>query len=146
MNTKHLHPDLRSYAESLNTVPVCRRRVAVTDWFPAGAVSDAGHEYLLEFDLPGLKREEIQISLDGDALFLVGTRASSQSGGRNLRVERPVGAFVRRLVLPPDSCSDALFATLHAGVLKLHVPKNTPHEEKEEPTIHSEEPAYEFTH
>jgi HSP20 family protein len=146
MNAKHLHPDLRSYMESLDTVPVCKRRVADTDWFPAVDVSDAGDEYLFEFDLPGLGREEIQISLDEDALFVVGTRMSSQPGGKSLRVERPVGAFVRRLVLPPDSSSDALFATLHEGVLKLHVPKNTPDKVKEEPTIHSQEPDYEFTH
>lgn len=146
MNSKRLHPDVRSYAESLDTVPVCKRRVADTDWFPAVDVSDAGDEYLFAFDLPVLAREEIQISLDGDALFLVGTRTSSQSGGKNLRVERPVGAFVRRLVLPPDSSSDAMFATLHAGVLKLHVPKDTPHKEKEEPTINSKKPVYEFTH
>ena len=146
MNTKHLHPDLRSYAKSLDTVPVCKRRVADTDWFPAVDVSDAGDEYLFEFDLPGLAREEIQISLDGDALFLVGTRTSSQSGGRSLRVERPVGAFVRRLPLPPDSSSDRMFATLHEGVLKLHVPKNTSCNEEEQSPPHVGEPDHEFAH
>ncbi len=146
MNANNLHPDLRSYAESLDTVPVCKRRVAETDWFPAVDVSDAGDEYLFEFDLPGLAREEIQISLDRDALFLVGTRMSSQSGGRSLRIERPVGAFVRRLVLPPDSCSDAVYATLQEGILKLHVPKNTSHKEMEESPIHPEKPDYEYTH
>lgn len=130
MNGKHLHPELRSYAESSNTVPGCKRRVADTDWFPAVEVSEAGDEYLVEFDLPGLAREEVQISLDGDALFLVGTRMSSQSGGRSLRVERPVGAFVRRLALPPDSSPDAMFATLQTGVLKLHVPKDAPRSRK----------------
>ena len=36
-------------------------------------MSDAADEYLLEFDLPGLARQELQITLDGDALFLVGS-------------------------------------------------------------------------
>jgi HSP20 family protein len=121
--------------------------MADTDWFPAVDVSDTGEEYLLEFDLPGLKREQVQISLDGDALLLVGTRLSPRSGGTSLRAERPVGAFVRRLVLPPDSCSDELYATLQEGVLLLHVPKNIPHKEKDESrTSQSKEPDYEYTH
>jgi HSP20 family molecular chaperone IbpA len=64
-----------------------------------------------------------------------------------LRVERPVGAFVRRLVLPPDSCGDEIYGILQEGVLKLHVPKNTPRKEKgESRTIQSEEPDHEYTH
>ena len=147
MKAKQLQQDLHSYAESANTVPVCKRRVADTDWFPAVDVSDAGNEYLFEFDLPGLKREQIKISMDRDALLLAGTRMSPKPGGMSLRVERPVGAFVRRLVLPPDSCGDETYGILQEGVLKLHVPKNTSHQEKgESRTIQSEEPDYESTH
>ena len=147
MNAKKNQLDLDSYAESLNTVPACKRRVADTDWFPAVDVYDAGSEYLFEFDLPGLKREQIQISMERDALLLVGTRMSPQPGGMSLRVERPVGTFVRRLVLPPDSCGDEIYGILQEGVLKLHVPKNTPRKEKgESRTIQSEEPHQEYTH
>lgn len=147
MNTKNLRRDVGSYPESLNTIPLCKRRVVDTDWFQAVDVSDTGDEYLLRFDLPGLAREEIQISLDEDALFLVGTRMNQQSAGKRLRVERPVGAFARRLVLPPDSCSDAMYATIQEGVLRLHVPKNTLHNEKQGPrTIPSDETDHEYTH
>jgi HSP20 family protein len=108
---------------------------------------DAGNEYLFEFDLPGLNRARIQISMDRDALLLVGTRMSPQPGGRSLRDERPVGAFVRRLVLPPYSCGDEIYATIQEGVLQLHIPKGTPYKEKgDSHTIQSEEPDYEYTH
>ncbi len=114
---------------------------------PARDMSDAGDEYLLDFDLPGPAREEIQISPDGDALFLVGRRMSPRPGEGNLGVERPVGAFARRLVLPPDSCSDAMYATLQEGVLTLHVPKNAPRKpRKDSRTTRSDEPDYEYTH
>jgi HSP20 family protein len=146
MNANNRQRDLGSYAEPLNKVPACKRRDDDADWFPAVDVSDAGAEYLFEFDLPGLAREEVQIRLDGDALLLVGTRMSSPSGGTSLRVERPVGAFVRRLALPPDSSSDEIYVTLQEGVLKLHVPKNTPRKEKEESATHYEEPDYECPH
>lgn len=131
----------------LNLVPGCRRRAADPDWSEAVDMSDAGDEYLLEFDLPDLAREEIEISLDGDALFLLGRRLSPRTDGRSVRVERPVGAFACRLVLPPDSRSDALYATLQEGVLQLHVPKLPSHKETDNSrTTRSDEPDYEYTH
>ena len=146
MNPKNLQLDLDSYAESLNTVPACKRRVADTDWFPAVDVYDAGNEYLFEFDLPNLKREQIQISMDRDALLLVGTRMALQPGGMSLRVERPVGAFVRRLVLPPDSCGDEIYAILQDGVLELHIPRKLPPDENGKSNIIPfEEPHHEHT-
>jgi HSP20 family protein len=146
MNAKKTKLDLDSYAESLNTVPASKRRVADTDWFPAVDVYDAGDEYLFEFDLPGLKREQIEISLDRDALLLVGTRMSPPPGGMSLRVERPVGAFVRRLVLPSDSRGDEIYAVLQDGVLELHVPRKLPPDENGKSNISPfEEPHYEHT-
>ena len=129
MNTKHLHPDLRSYAESLDTVPVCKRRVADTDWFPAVDVSHTGGEYLFEFDFPGLKLEHIQISRDDAALYVKGERKTRRCGGNSLRVERPAGTFARRLALPTDACVDEIHAMLQDGVLELHVPRKLPPDE-----------------
>ncbi|HMP84997.1 MAG TPA: Hsp20 family protein, partial [Verrucomicrobiota bacterium] len=72
--------DLRAYAESLNTIPACQQRVADTDWFPAVDVSDTGDEYLFEFDVPGLKLDDIQISRDDAALYLNGERKTLRYG------------------------------------------------------------------
>ncbi len=147
MNSTKLNDGRDRFLASLTAVPACQRPDADTDWFPAMDVCDAGNEYLFEFDLPGLNRAQIQISMDRDALLLVGTRMSPQPSAMSLRDERPVGAFVRRLVLPPDSCGDEIYATLQEGVLQLHVPKDTSYKEKEEShTIQSEEPDYEYTH
>jgi len=136
----------RPFLASLNAVPVCKRRVADTDWFPAVDVSDQGGEYLFEFDLPGMKPEEIQMSVDGDALQLNGVRTTRRHGGQSLRVERPDGTFVRRLVLPPESRRNAVQVTLQDGVLQVHVPKQAPENKSEKPLIvHSEEPEHEPT-
>ena len=129
MNAKNFQSDLSAYAESLNAVPVCKRRVADTDWFPAVDVSDTGEEYLFEFDFPGLKLEDIQISRDDTALYLNGERKTLRYGGKSLRAERPAGTFVRRLVLPADACGDEIHAILQNGVLELHVPRKLPPDE-----------------
>ena len=89
-------------------------------------VFDHGEVYSFEFALPGLTREEIHINLNGHALYLTGVRTALSDGGNGLRAERPNGAFVRRLDLPPDSCVNEMQATFQDGVLQLRIPKKSP--------------------
>jgi len=107
---------------------------------------DKGEEYLFEFDLHGLTQEEIHISLNGGALYLTGVRTSLSHGGSGLRTECPSGAFVQRLVLPPDSRVNEIQAKFQDGVLQVHVPRKAPTDESDTPVIvHSGEPKYEHT-
>ena len=121
MNTPESNAEREQFLAALNAVPACQRRVADTDWFPAVDVSDPGEEYLFEFDLPGLKLSDIQISRDDAALYLNGERKTRRCGGESLRAERPAGVFVRRLVLPADACGATPVrpAPLAAGLASL---------------------------
>ena len=116
---------------------------------PNDAVADApdkGGKYLFEFELHGLTSEEIHISLNGDALYLTGVRTTQSHDGSGLRTERPNGAFVQRLVLPPDSCVNEIQATLQDDVLQVHVPRKAPQDENEKSrAVQFEEPKYEHT-
>ena len=146
MNARKSNDDWSPFLASLNAVPVCKQRVADTDWFPAADVSDTGEEYLFEFDFPGLKLEDVQISRDDTALYLNGERKTLRRGGKSLRAERPAGIFVRRLVLPVDACGDEIHAILQDGVLELHVPRKLPPDENGKSNIIPfEEPKYEHT-
>ena len=146
MNAHTPNNDRSPFLASLTAVPACRRRVADTDWFPAVDVSDQGEEYLFEFDFPGLKLEDIQISRDDAALYLSGERKTLRHGGRSLRAERPAGVFMRRLALPADACSEEIHAILQDGVLELHVPRKLPRDENgKSNTIPFEEPHYEHS-
>ena len=113
------------FVASLNAVPACQMRDGDTDWFPAVDVSEARQEYVFEVDLPGLKPEEIRVRADADGLFISGQRVPRQQGGKRVRVERPVGAFVRQLPWPPDAHGE-IRATFAEGVLELHVPRARP--------------------
>ena len=120
--------------------------MADTDWFPAVDVSDTGEDYLFEFDFPGLKLEEIQISRDDAALYLSGERKTLRYGGKSLRAERPAGTFHRRLILPPDACCEEIHALFQDGVLELHVPRKLPPDENGKSNIIPfEEPPYDHT-
>ncbi|HTY88133.1 MAG TPA: Hsp20/alpha crystallin family protein [Candidatus Acidoferrum sp.] len=96
---------------------------------------DNGEEYLFEFDLHGLTPEEVHLSLQGDALFLTGVRTAPIHAGNGLWTERPNGAFVRRLVLPHDSCARETQATIQDGVLRVHVPKKPSQDEAEQSCV-----------
>ena len=146
MNTPESNADRDRFRASLNAVPACQQRMADTDWFPAVDVSDTGDEYLFEFDFPGLKLEDIQISRDDAALYLNGERKTLRHGGKSLRVERTCGVFVRRIVLPADACGDEIHAILQDGVLELHVPRQLPPDENGKSNIIPiVEPHYEHT-
>lgn len=126
MNTAKLSDYGNRLMASLGAVPACQTAEGDTDWFPAVDVTAAGEEYLVEVDLPGLKPEEVKLTVDTDALSISGQRRPLPHDGRRVRIERPSGAFVRRLPLPPDACGE-IRATLCNGMLELHVPRAHPH-------------------
>jgi len=126
MNTSKMSDYTNRLMASLVAVPASQAGEADTEWFPAVDVTGAKEQYLVEVDLPGLKPEEIKLSVDNDALSISGKRTPLAHDGTRVRVERPSGAFVRRLPLPPDACGE-IHATFHNGVLELRVPRVHPH-------------------
>ena len=125
MKTKNISNNRNLFVASLNAVPACQMRDGDTDWFPAVDVTEAGQEYIFEVDLPGLKPEEIRVRADADGLFISGHRVPRHQGGKRVRVERPFGAFVRRLPWPLDAHGE-IHAIFSDGVLELHVPRACP--------------------
>jgi len=128
MNTMNISNNRNLFVASLNAVPACQTREGDTDWFPAVDVTEAGQEYVFEVDLPGLKPEEMQVRADTDGLFISGQRVPRHQGGKRVRVERPSGAFVRKLPWPPDAHGE-IHAIFRDGVLELHVPRACPDSE-----------------
>jgi len=128
MNSKNVSDKRNLLIASLTAVPACQSRDSDTDWFPAVDLTETGQEYVLDVDLPGLKPKEVQVRVDGDELFISGQRVPRHQGGKHVRVERPSGAFVRRLPLPPDAQGE-INATFCDGVLELHVPRARPDRE-----------------
>lgn len=125
MNTMNSSNNRNLFVASLNAVPASQMRDGDTDWFPAVDISEARQEYVFEVDLPGLKPEEIRVRANADGLFISGQRVPKHQNGERVRVERPSGAFVRQLPLPPDACGE-IRATFGEGVLELRVPRARP--------------------
>jgi HSP20 family protein len=80
---------------------------------------------VLVIDLPGVRREELQLSVDGRILVVAGRRGSVAGDGGAYRMtgsEHALGAFVRRVPLPPPCRVEEINARLHDGVLEIRVP------------------------
>jgi HSP20 family protein len=92
------------------------------DWIPAADVYEDEREYLLVLDLPGIKRDGLDVNLDDGRLVIRGERTAA-AGLHARRTERPQGRFVRTFSLPDAVDRAAITADYKDGVLLLHLPK-----------------------
>ncbi len=92
---------------------------------PAVDVIEGKDAIVVRAELPGLKREEVDISVDGNVLTLRGERKfeNDEEGKRYHHVERSYGAFARYFQLPTTVDADKIEAKLTDGVLTLRIPK-----------------------
>lgn len=93
--------------------------------FPAVNITEAGENVLVRAELPGLKPEEIEISVEGDTLTLRGERKLPEAGeGVNYhRRERESGRFRRIVTLPTGIDTEGVSASFRNGVLTIVLPK-----------------------
>ena len=96
-----------------------------TDWLPAVDIRETDKEYLVIAELPGLRREDVKVRLEGDVLTVEGERRHEKEtkGERTHRIERAYGSFQRRFSLPDDADPGDVRAEAKDGVLTVHVPK-----------------------
>ncbi len=86
-------------------------------------VDDKG--YYLEIDLPGVKKEDIDISVNDGVLVISGERKLEKKEEKEnyTRIESFFGRFERAFKLPADADLDNIEAKYENGVLKIFIPK-----------------------
>ncbi|MEL7834750.1 Hsp20/alpha crystallin family protein [Fodinibius sp. Rm-B-1B1-1] len=94
-------------------------------WTPITDMMETDNEYLLEVELPGLTKKDIQINCQDNVLSVEGERKHDKKEERPgyLRSERSYGAFKRSIILPTSILEDKVKATFKDGILKITVPK-----------------------
>ncbi|MCH8087947.1 MAG: Hsp20/alpha crystallin family protein [Chloroflexi bacterium] len=88
-------------------------------------VAQTRDEVVIKASLPGLKPQDVQVSLDGNVLTIRGETGASQDTEDESYVlrERRQGAFHRSLTLPKGLVTDKVEARFEDGVLTLTIPK-----------------------
>jgi HSP20 family protein len=96
-----------------------------TAWAPALDISERKDAYLVTVELPGLKPEDLDITMEDGLLTIQGERqfTSESSEQQFHRVERRYGPFRRAITLPAHVMAEGIQASFEDGLLQLLVPK-----------------------
>lgn len=94
-------------------------------WSPAVDVVETADAIVLHAELPGMKKEEIEIQLSGETLAIRGERRCAPcGGGENFhRIERRYGQFSRAFQIETPIDASNVQASYDDGVLTVRVPK-----------------------
>ena len=94
-------------------------------WSPALDVIQSNDAVTVNVELPGLKKEDIEISLEKGVLSISGERRHEEKleEGENFRSERYFGRFHRSVAIPTEVEADKVKASYTDGVLTVTLPK-----------------------
>ena len=99
--------------------------IATAEWAPAVDIKEETERFVLHADIPGVKPEDIDVSMEEGVLTVKGeknTEATIDKEGYK-RVERNYGTFYRRFSLPDTADSESISAKSKDGVLEIIIPK-----------------------
>jgi HSP20 family protein len=91
------------------------------DWMPAIEAFQRGSEFVIRAEVPGMKRNEINVEAGDDSITIRGERRQEHSEDREgmFWSERSYGSFSRTIPLPPGAISDSAKASFNNGVLEI---------------------------
>lgn len=106
--------DVETRHEGGQPAPRRQRRI-----FPAYDVYNDKKAVHLRVEMPGLKREDVDLTVDGSQLIISGTRPEWSVDGTVLLRERRVGEYYRAFTLDETVDPESISATMHNGVLEV---------------------------
>lgn len=114
-----LNRQLSSYLESFRQLP----SLLAGGFTPLADIEETNDAYLVEIELPGVKRDDVDIEVVGRRVTVHGERKEKERVGILRRRDRTVGRFHFEVSLPGDVNEDGVDAHLDEGVLTVRLPK-----------------------
>lgn len=105
----------------------------VADWFsPRSDAASADDAYEINVELPGVKRDDIEVDLHEGVMTIRGEKKSerTEDAGGYFFSERQYGRFQRTFRLPADASEEGINASFDDGVLKVTIPRRVPESPK----------------
>jgi len=121
----NLRDDLNSFFELPVWSSFARGAQLFTGWSPALDLYQSNDNVVAVVELPGIRKEDIEISLHDGTLTISGERKreSSSSGEKAQRSERYIGTFRRSIALPTRVDANKVSARYRDGILTVTLPK-----------------------
>jgi HSP20 family protein len=100
---------------------------------PRVDIFEEGDNFVVKAEVPGLKKEEIEVNLTDDMITISGEKKKEEKVEKKdyYRMERSYGSFTRSFRLPKGVQTDKAKATFKDGVLEVKVPKTEEAKKKE---------------
>ena len=94
-------------------------------WTPQIELFERENQLVIRADLPGLKKDDVQIELRDDSVVIRGERQEERQEEREgfYTTERTYGRFYREIPLPEGADTDEATATFRDGVLEITIPR-----------------------
>ena len=121
--------DIRSLQSEVNRLfsgaTTGREDMLNGEWLPKVDVFENENNLVLEAELPGMRRDDFDLSFENNMLTLKGERRfeKKDEGDSYHRVERSYGSFTRSFTLPPTVTVEGAKAEFKNGVLNVTLPK-----------------------
>jgi HSP20 family protein len=121
----NLREELNSFFDLPFWSSFARTGQLFTGWSPALDVYQSNHNVVAVVELPGMRKEDIEISLHDGTLTISGERKreSTGNGDKAERTERYIGTFRRSIALPTRVDASKVNATYRDGILTVTLPK-----------------------
>jgi HSP20 family protein len=115
----------RLFDSFFNGLPERRRGLLEGEWAPSIDVAETDDEVVVTAELPGVKQEDVDITVAEDVLTLKGTKKEEKEIKKENyhRIERSYGSFQRSVSLPAGVQANEAKATYKNGVLHVTIPK-----------------------
>jgi len=121
----------------LTVAPRVADESGVTTWRPTCDVRETNNAYIIDAEIPGARKEDIKLEIEGNQLRLSG-EVNSEKTEEDERLsfrERTFGSFMRTFTLPQNAQVDNITAKHENGLLKLFIPKSEPKPAEKRKTI-----------
>jgi HSP20 family protein len=94
-------------------------------WLPAVELVEEDDEFMLTAELPGMSKENVDLSVDDNVLTLKGEKKTEREVAHDrMHIhERGYGTFERSFVLPKNVDAGKIRADFHDGLIEIHMPK-----------------------
>ncbi len=99
---------------------------SIAKWQPATDIYETKDNYVFKVELPGFKKEDIEVEVKDNTLFIKGEKKMEEEVKKENyhRIERFYGSFQRSFVLPQNTVVDKIKANLKDGILEIKIPKS----------------------
>jgi HSP20 family protein len=114
-----LQDQLSRFLEDFSTVPY----LFGEGFSPLADLEETEDEYVVEIELPGVKKHDVSVELSGRRLVVSGERKERERSGVLRRRGRVAGRFHHEVLLPGEIDPEGVTAHLEEGVLTVRVPK-----------------------